>query len=77
MKLFDEIQRNSYESAMYAEPDFIYLNRSARDEFARIRDLLEDWFGHYPIPNQQELRSNFRSDIDHQHQGAFFELFLH
>ena len=77
MKLFDEIERNDYELAQYAEPLFAYLNRTARVEFARIRRELEEWFTRYPASGQAELRARFRSDIDSQHQSAFFELFLH
>jgi hypothetical protein len=77
MPLFDELERDDCESARYAEPSFSYLNRTARIEFARIRRVLEEWFSHYPTSGQTELRARFRSDIDPQHQAAFFELFLH
>ena len=77
MTLFDEIERNDYESAQYAEPLFAYLNRTARVEFDRIRRELEEWFSRYPDSGRVELRGRFRSRIDSQHQAAFFELFLH
>ena len=77
MKLFDKIQRTGDEAAGYAEPNFVYLNRTARKEFAQIRNLLEKWFDRYPTSGQQDLRSRFRSPNDYQHQAAFFELFLH
>lgn len=77
MKIFDEITRNSFESAKYTEPKFTYLNQSAREEFARIRCLFEEWFSRYPSNGQKELRSRLRSNIDQQHQAAFFELFLY
>ena len=77
MKLFDEIERNNYTLAQYAEPQFAYLNRTGRVEFARIRRELEEWFARYPASGQAELRARFRSNIDSQHQAAFFELFLH
>lgn len=53
------------------------MNRTSREEFARMRDLLEIWFSRYPVSHQQELRSRFRSLIDFQHEAAFFELFLY
>jgi hypothetical protein len=77
MKLFDEIERDSYEPAKYAEPIFDFLNRSARIESERVRRELEKWFSRYPLSKQIELFSRFRSDIDPHHQAAFFELFLH
>lgn len=77
MKLFDEIERSDCDFAQFAEPQFAYLNRTARPEFARVRDELEQWFSHYPSAGQAELRARFRSNTDAQHQAAFFELFLH
>jgi hypothetical protein len=44
MKLFDKIQNSGSETASYTEPNFVYLIRSSREEFARMRDLLEVWF---------------------------------
>jgi hypothetical protein len=77
MKLFDETQNGGIETASYTEPNFVFLNRTSREEFARIRDLLEVWFGRYPSTEKSEIRSRFRSSNDFQHQAAFFELFLH
>jgi len=77
MKLFDEIEREGYKAAQYAESNFSYLNRTTRIEFDRIRHELEEWFSHYPASGQAELRARFRSDINSQQHAAFFELFLH
>lgn len=77
MKLFDEIERHDHQPAPYSEPEFKYLNRAARVSFGRIRRELEKWYSHYPASGQSELRARLRSEIDHQHQAAFFELFLH
>jgi len=77
MKLFDEIERGDFAPALFAEPQFSCLNRSARDEVEVIRQKLEEWFLHYPTSEQPELRSRLRSDIDAHHQSASFELFLH
>ncbi len=76
-ELFDDIERTDYELAKYAEPQFVYLNRSMRVEIARIHDEPEEWFSHYPVAGQAELCERFRSVIDLQHQAASFELFLH
>jgi hypothetical protein len=77
MKLFDKIKNGGSEAASYTEPNFVFLNQTSREEFARIRDLLEVWFERYPSREQSEFRSRFRSSNDYQHQAAFFELFLH
>ena len=77
MKLFDEISRTDLGPAGYAESDYSFLNRTARSEFAQVRDVLETWFTKYPLVEQVDLSARFRSNINHQHQAAFFELFLH
>ncbi len=42
-----------------------------------IRNTLESWFANYPLQRRTDLRERFRSDDDQNHEGAFFELFLH
>ncbi len=75
--LFDEVEREYAGPKHYAEPRFAYMNRSARPEIERIRHVLEDWFSRYPSEEQPDLRARFKSTDDIQHDGAFFELFLH
>ena len=75
--LFDNIHRDSLGAARYSEPQFVYLDRSARPEAKLIRALLEDWFSHYPQSEAADLRARFRSSNDLQHHSAFFELFVH
>ena len=77
MRLFDEIARDYQGPARYTEPEFCYLNRSARIRVARIRQVLETWFSSYPTAHQKALCQDFRSADDSQHRSAFFELFLH
>lgn len=77
MSLFDRIERDDYGPALYAEPQFNYLNRSARPGVQKIRDVLEDWLSHYADDHRPDLRARFRSTDDSQHRSAFFELFLH
>lgn len=77
MRLFDKIDRYYEGPAQYAEPKFIYLNRSARPDVKRIRDTFEAWFSKYPHDGKIDLCKRFRSTINSQHQAAFFELFLH
>lgn len=77
MKLFDDITRDNSRPAPYAEPSFNSLNRSARPESKRIRNVLEQWFQRIPCETQLDLCSRFRNRDDRQHVGAFFELYLH
>ncbi|NQT22095.1 MAG: hypothetical protein HQ579_01510 [Candidatus Omnitrophica bacterium] len=77
MTLFDDIARDYDGPALYNEPKFAYYNRSNREAIGRIRHLLEEWFLHYPVDHQTELRSKFRSDINAHHYSAFFELIIY
>ena len=47
LKLFDDFQRKYKGPADYGEPEFKYLNRSARERFAKARNKLEKWFSKY------------------------------
>lgn len=76
-KLFNEINRNFTGPKPYAESIFDYLNRSARLEYKRIRNLLEQWFERFSSEVQDELRARIRSKDDRQFLGAFYELYLH
>ena len=74
--LFDDLgQRNSTYSG--SESRFQSLNRDGGPDAMKIRDRLESWFDEYPSDHQLDLRNRFRSDDDNNHEGAFFELFLH
>jgi len=75
--LFDEIDRDYTGPVLYSESGFRYLNRSARPEAERIRNLLEQWFDHFPPEDQDDLRARFLSKDDRQHLAAFFEFYLH
>jgi len=76
-KLFDEMARDYTDPALYAESIFDYLNRCARLECKRIRNLLEQWFKYFPSEVQDELQARFRSKDNRQHLAAFFELYFH
>jgi len=75
--LFDDITRNDNRPARYAQASFDYLNKSARPEFERVRNLLEQWFEHIPSEVQLEIHSRFRDSDDRRFASAFFELYLH
>lgn len=75
MKLFDDIIRTDQQSKRKNESIFDYMNNSGRASVAGVRALLEAWFERFP--DNAQFRGRFRSRIDFQHQGAFFELYLH
>lgn len=76
--LFDDIKREYQGPALYAEPQFTYLNRSARPQAMIIRDTLETWFSRYPeVETKKDIIGRFRSGDDSQYRSAFFELLLH
>lgn len=78
MYLFDPgLERTDFGPAKYVEPQFAYLNRSARAEAGHIRALLSSWFAHYPDPHKAELAARFQSPDSVHHYSAFFELYLH
>ena len=77
MTLFDDTTRTSTGFAEYAEPEFRYLNRSARRSVAAIRATMDNWFERFPDDGKADLRGRFRSDLNPHHASAFFELFLH
>ena len=54
---------------------FDSLNQSAIPAMQTARDELERWYSRFP-DQDGDLRSRFRG-ADHNHDGAFFELFLH
>lgn len=77
MRLFSEMQRDFLGLRAYSDSSYDYLNRSARLEMRRVRDLLEDWFSRYPAKGQEELAARFRSPETAAFESATFELYLH
>lgn len=77
MRLFDETHRDYDGTKPFSEPQFSYLNRSARSDAGRVRHVLESWFSKYSADDQADLRERFRDKNDVNHRSAFFELFLH
>jgi hypothetical protein len=59
------------------ETRFQFLNRVDQPYYARIRNLIDDWFSGFPEgPNKADLGARLRSD-DVNHRAAFWELWLH
>lgn len=77
MNLFDDIERTDLGRATYSETGFRYLNRSARSDVRRVRELLESWFARYPNEHQSDLARRFRAAGRRGLEPPFFELFLH
>ena len=76
--LFDDFKREYQGPALYAEPQFRFLNRSARPQAMTIRDTLQTWFSRYPEgQTKKDIEGRFRSGDDSQYRSAFFELLLH
>jgi hypothetical protein len=77
MQLFDDVQR-TYEGFREArESHYAFLNRSARPESKRTRQVLAQWFLKYPDEHRYTLNTSFRSRSEKTHLGAFFELYCH
>ncbi|MFA0896997.1 hypothetical protein [Vibrio cholerae] len=76
-KVFDNVERTDDSPKRNTESDFIFYNRSARLEIAKIRDVIEDYVNNYPYEEINELISRFRSGNDVHFRSASFELFLH
>jgi hypothetical protein len=67
MLLFDDIPRPETDVPDQHEAAFAYLNRSARPEASRVRQLVEDWLARYPAHHRDSLIARLRSPIDDQH----------
>lgn len=77
MSLFDSFVRTDNSPSPESEDPFTFLNRSARLDVQNIREEIERWFAAYPAEHQTDLRGRFRSTLSHQHEAAWWELYLH
>ena len=75
--LFDNIKRSELKSDSPSESIFRDINQYDWPGATHIRNTMESWFENYPLQHRTDLRERFRSDDDQNHEGAFFELFLH
>jgi hypothetical protein len=75
--LFDLFERDYKGPRGHTESLYSYLGSSSRPSIMQIRQLIADWFFHYPPSSQEALKKRFCSPNDIAHQGAFFELYLH
>jgi hypothetical protein len=76
MMLFSDAQRTDEDFKRYTESDYEYLDRSARPESGRIRDLLNRWYSRYPDDHKTEIAARLRSKDTDGFSSAVFELAL-
>ena len=76
LTLFDDIERTDHRPSTRVRPSFDFLNTSAWPAYHSMRQTIGQWFEHYPHSSKNDLRARFRKR-DHNHESAFFELFLH
>ncbi len=77
MTIFSEIVRTFHEGKPYGEPDFSYLDRSARPEAVRVRAALESWLLRYPAADIPNMVARLRNGSDAEFASATFEIYLH
>jgi hypothetical protein len=77
LTLFDAIEHSDPSPRKESESGFDFMNRVDTPYWTEVRWLLEDWFGRYPVEDQQDLRDAYRSRLSGQHLGAWWELYLH
>jgi len=75
MPLFPDKIRTDLTYASTIERSYSFLNRSGIEKFGIVRGKLNIWFGHYPEPEQYELKRRMQSK--EQFSDAFFELYMH
>ncbi len=77
MRLFGPPDPEDIGPAKYREPNFAYLERTARPEFAKVRAQMEIWVAAYPEAEREDLIKRMRSHDDQHSSAAFFELYLY
>jgi len=73
--IFDGRERTRQGGWRAGEPNFAYLDESARPEAARVRALLNSMIANYPASERQTLIDRIRNED--LHGDATFELLVH
>jgi hypothetical protein len=74
--LFDNRPRSD-PRPLDSETPFAFLDRVDQPFYRAVRELMNEWFGHYPDgTDKTDLAARFRSD-DVNHRAAFWELWCH
>ena len=76
MKIFSCQHRTDLGGYREREPQFDYLDRSARPEARIIRGRITRWLASYPDKHQKEWIARFSSGDNIAYSSAFFELYL-
>lgn len=75
--IFSNVERTDVGPKLSRESEYAFMDRSARPEIGRVRELLEQLAHEYPLNEQADLVSRFRSGDDAAYNSAEFELILH
>ncbi|HFD32955.1 MAG TPA: hypothetical protein ENJ28_09660 [Gammaproteobacteria bacterium] len=75
--IFGNHQRTDNSPKRNREREYEFLNRSARPEMIRVRELIESAAQNYPEEEIGELISRLQSNDDTHFRSSIFELFLH
>ncbi len=74
LSLFDDdLPRSDMAPKSYSEPEFSYVNRSAREPAVAIRGALEEWFSLLPESELETFKTRMESETD----SALLELTVH
>ena len=72
-KIFEDKERTDFNFANHLDDLFDFYDRSAKPEFLKVRNIINDWFIDYPQSDKSELKARFRKAFS----PAFFELFVY
>jgi hypothetical protein len=72
-KIFEDKVRTDLDYAKHLDNTFDFYDRSAKPEFAEVRNTINKWFDSYPVNEKHELKSRFKKTFS----SAFFELFIY
>ncbi len=75
--IFSQNIRTNTSPKSYTESIFLYLDRSARPEYGRIRALIEDWCNRTPEAERHEFIQRITSGDNLAFHSAFLELYTH
>lgn len=75
--IFSDIERTFNGPKQYGEPDFEYLDRSARIESERVRNTIAEWLNNFPESDRSEVISRLKSGNHINFLSASFELYIH
>lgn len=75
--IFSDIERTFNGPKPYGEPDFEYLDRSARIESERVRNTITEWLNNFPESDRNEVIARLKSGNHINFLSASYELYIH